>query len=183
MQRITLFASVFLFCFLACGTPATDAATPKPPPPKHHHAGKKKPKPVKPSVPHPHGNKGKVKAKDNGRQHSKAQAAKEPAATSRTHGGKTAGTLAVGAHREPQAISDAQLRQAQQFLLVPATTLQRLRGARTLLEKANHNYDGHRVKAIQQIEYAIASLPTNSVETAVHAKQAAHELDIALRVT
>ena len=96
MRRITLFVSALLFCFLTCGTLAADAATPKPPPPKHHHAGKKKPKPAKPNVPHPHNDQGKAKAKDNSQQHSKAQAAKERAVTSTTHGGKTAGTSVVG---------------------------------------------------------------------------------------
>ena len=51
-----------------------------------------------------------------------------------------------------------------------------------MLEKANHNYDGHRVKAIQQIEYAIAALPTDSAETVVHVKKAVRQLNIALEV-
>ncbi|MFZ1936330.1 MAG: hypothetical protein WCB27_00500 [Thermoguttaceae bacterium] len=182
MRRITLFVSALLFCFLTCGTLAADAATPKPPPPKHHHAGKKKPKPAKPNVPHPHNDQGKAKAKDNSQQHSKAQAAKERAVTSTTHGGKTAGTSVVGAHHEPQALSDAQLRQARQLLLTAPAMIERLREARALLEKANHNYDGHRVKAIQQIEYAIAALPTDSAETVVHVKKAVRQLNIALEV-
>ena len=97
---------------------------------------------------------------------------------------ETAGAVLVtpGHHHEPQAVSDAQLREAQRLLLMPPTTLERLQQAHALLLRANWNYDGHRARAQQETEYAISELSADPDEAAVHIRKAARELDIALQV-
>ena len=63
-----------------------------------------------------------------------------------------------------------------------ATALEKLQQAHALLLRANWNYDGHRARAQEAVEYAISELPTDPDEAAVHIKKATRELDIALQV-
>ena len=82
-------------------------------------------------------------------------------------------------HREPQAKSDAQLRQAQ-GLLKGTPSLAQLKEAKKLLECADHDYDGHRAAAVKAIDKAIAGY--RKVGVAGRVREASGELGIALGV-
>ncbi len=82
-------------------------------------------------------------------------------------------------HREPQAKSDAQLRQAQ-GMLKGNPSLAQLKAAKKLLEGADHDYDGHRAAAVKAIDKAIAAYGKPGVAGRV--REASGELGIALGV-
>jgi hypothetical protein len=82
-------------------------------------------------------------------------------------------------HREPQAKSDAQLRQAQ-GLLKGTPSLAQLKEAKKLLECADHDYDGHRAAAVKAIDKAIAEYGKEGAAGRV--REAIGELGIALGV-
>jgi hypothetical protein len=63
-------------------------------------------------------------------------------------GGSAAQGVQGGKTREPQAVSNQQLRQA----------IQVLRSAKTTLEMADHDYGGHRAAAVRDIKAAIHQL-------------------------
>ena len=149
MRRITLLVSILLCCFLTCGALQADGAAPKPPQ-KHHQVGKKKPKPYKASSagkkkPNPH-SKEKAAAKGAAQNNPKKQVAKATIEKDTVIVDEVGGAVIAtpGRHHEPQAVSDAQLRQAQRLLLTPPPTLEKLQQARALLVRANWTYDGHR---------------------------------------
>ncbi len=185
MRQIIAFVSVLTIAFLTCGTLQADAAPQ--PPQKHHQAGKKKspkPKSHNKSSGKLHNDKAKAIAKDRSKDNPIKQIVKPAVVKKTVVVDETAGTLLVtpGHHHEPQAVSDAQLQQAQRLLLTLPTTLEKLQQAHALLLRGNWNYDGHRARAQEAVEYAISELPTDPDEAAVHIKKAARELDIALRV-
>lgn len=124
-------------------------------------------KPARPAA--PKAKAASPKAKSSG--HKKKGRANKRAGVKRGHGKH---------RREPQAKSDTQLRQAQSLLSNP--TLQNLQAARALLLQGDHDYGGHRVKALQEIDNAINHLTSNPNEAASHIRQASGELGIALGV-
>ena len=183
-MRHFLTLACVLVCFCVCGTLSAQAPKKKPaqsaPAAKKHHATPVKHKPAT----KPRNNRAKAVAKDNSQVNAKKQIAKMAVVKDTVIVDETAGTVLVtpGPHHEPQAVSDAQLRQAQRLLLTLPATLEKLQQAHALLLRANWNYDGHRARAQEAVEYAISEFPTDPDEAAIHIKKAARELDIALQV-
>jgi organic radical activating enzyme len=119
------------------------------------------------------GTAAKKKGKKKGK---KGQASK----STKTAAEKTSTTKAEK-KREPQAISDAQLHQAQQLLSAPLT-LAKLQAAHKLLSEANHDYDGHRKMAAEEIENAIKHFSSNPGKASQHIKEANKEMGTALLI-
>ena len=103
----------------------------------------------------------------------------KPAAVKKDEKKKSGGKNSGKKHREPQAKSDAQLRQAQ-GLLKGTPSLAQLKEAKKLLECADHDYDGHRAAAVKAIDKAIAGY--RKVGVAGRVREASGELGIALGV-